>query len=246
MSSNFNKYFIDLQSDFYHYMITYGSLTPKTARDYITRLRFLAESYILDMDISAEIVDEIIIAEDSIRLNRETYTTKHAMGDFRSGLNKFLAFVQFDYEKHFEFEIQNEVNKINESFELQETEKRIIIQSRIGQGIFRKNLLNYWNGCSFTGCDKNDLLIASHIKPWRDSDNKERLDYFNGLLLLPNYDKLFDKGYLTVSASGEYIFSKFLPEDSIEVLGLNKLVKIRVNEKHKPYLDYHNQFCFMG
>ena len=47
-----------------------------------------------------------------------------------------------------------------------------------------------------SGITSTWILIASHIKPWRVSNNNERLDVYNGLLLLPNLDKLFDKGYI--------------------------------------------------
>ena len=52
------------------------------------------------------------------------------------------------------------------------------------------------------------LLVASHIKPWRDADNIERLDQYNGFLLLPNLDKVFDLGFITFRATGEIIVSK--------------------------------------
>ncbi|MGQ7096730.1 HNH endonuclease, partial [Escherichia coli] len=28
-------------------------------------------------------------------------------------------------------------------------------------------------------------LVASHIKPWKDCNDKERIDFYNGLLLCP-------------------------------------------------------------
>jgi len=241
-----SKYFINVQSDFYRYMINYGSLAPKTARDYISRLKFLAISHKLDMSITAEKIEDIMSQENKIHMQRGKYNTKHAMGDFRSGLNKFLSFVNFDYEKQYEKDIQKEIEIVNTSINLRETEKATIIQSRIGQGMFRKKLINYWKGCSFSGCDINDILIASHIKPWRLSDNYERLDSFNGLLLLPNYDKLFDKGYLTISITGKVIYSKFFSHDYTSILGLSRLTDISIDERHKPYLEYHSENCFMG
>jgi 5-methylcytosine-specific restriction protein A len=62
---------------------------------------------------------------------------------------------------------------------LSETERETVVQSRVGQGRFRNNLINYWKGCAVTGCKIISLLRASHIKPWRDCNNEERLDTYS-------------------------------------------------------------------
>lgn len=81
---------------------------------------------------------------------------------------------------------------------IEQTTKEQIIESRIGQGEFRKKLINKWNKkCSISNCELLEILIASHIKPWKFSNNLERLDENNGLLLSPTYDKLFDKGFIS-------------------------------------------------
>jgi len=130
---------------------------------------------------------------------------------------------------------------------LSATEKEAIILSRIGQGQFRKQLLNYWKGCSITSFNKLDILVASHIKPWKDANNFERTDLFNGLVLLPNYDKLFDKGYITFDKKGKIIYSKFISDTEIKILGMEKeLSLIRIEEQHKTYLNYHNENCFIN
>lgn len=77
--------------------------------------------------------------------------------------------------------------------ELTETVREAIVQSRIGQGMFRDDLKKYWGEkCAVTGCELVKTLKASHIKPWRSSNNTERLDVYNGLLLIPNLDSAFD------------------------------------------------------
>jgi hypothetical protein len=78
------------------------------------------------------------------------------------------------------------------------TTKKALIDARRGQGRFRADLIDYWkHGCAFTRLREEDLLRASHIKPWCDSTDEERLDVFNGLLLIPNLDLAFDKGFIT-------------------------------------------------
>jgi hypothetical protein len=82
-------------------------------------------------------------------------------------------------------------------------ERSAQISTRIGQGKFRKALIAHWSGCAISRYPDCRFLIASHIKPWSKSSNSEHLDPFNGLLLLPNLDKVFDLGYITFEESGE-------------------------------------------
>jgi putative restriction endonuclease len=76
--------------------------------------------------------------------------------------------------------------------ETSETERQSLIRARIGQGIFRAEVIAVWQGCSVTGCRIEKLLVASHLVPWKLATNAERLDKFNGLLRTPNLDKLVD------------------------------------------------------
>ncbi|MCL2576079.1 MAG: HNH endonuclease [Defluviitaleaceae bacterium] len=246
MSEDFSRHFFELQSDFYKYMVSFGGIAPKTARDYISRLKFLSSSYCIDLSLTKEDIEEIIAREKIKMQSREKYSIPKAMGDFRSGLNKFLSFVNYDYRKKYNIEIKAKIEEIEKSTDLVITEKETIIQSRIGQGSFRKSLIDYWQGCAFSGCDMKDVLIASHIKPWRASKNYERLDCFNGLLLLPNYDKLFDCGYISIDINGKFMISKFLTKENISILHLSEISAINIDERHKPYLEYHNKYCFMG
>jgi len=128
---------------------------------------------------------------------------------------------------------------------LSKTERESLILSRIGQGEFRSRLINYWKKCAVTGCDSIDLLRASHIKPWRDSDNTERLDIYNGLLLAPNLDSAFDRGYISFDNSGEILISDKLSNDSRNKLGIHSGMKLeRVEESHCKYLEYHRREVF--
>ena len=123
---------------------------------------------------------------------------------------------------------------------LPETVRRSIILSRIGQGVFRSGLIDYWRKCAVTGCNSLDLLRASHIKPWRDSDNEERLDIYNGLLLTPNLDSAFDKGYISFDDDGKILISDILKERDRNKLGIHSKMRLRRMEKgHIKYLDYH-------
>lgn len=239
--------FRDYEADFYRYMVLYGNLAPKTSKDYISRLRFLSKNYPINETISEEFIDHIIETEKMIMSNRQNYTSAKAMSDFRSGLNKFLAFIKSDYYKNLSETLKDEIRKVKENKELTATERTSIIQSRIGQGSFRSSLFHYWQGCSISNCTMSSILIASHIKPWRDCNNVQRLDLYNGLLLLPNYDKLFDKGYISFDMNGKLLSSHLLDKDVKEILGITNGLSLRkLDDKHKKYLKYHNEHCFMG
>jgi hypothetical protein len=122
------------------------------------------------------------------------------------------------------------------------TEKETIILSRRGQGQYRENLLNLWGKCSISGYLDVRLLNASHIKPWSKSDNLERIDKFNGLLLLPTYDKLFDLGFISFSGKGDIYISKELINP--EALNINDKTKIKTHKGHETYLEYHLENVF--
>lgn len=59
------------------------------------------------------------------------------------------------------------------------------------------------------------LLRASHIKPWRDCDNDERLDGANGIMLAPHVDAMFDLGLMSFENDGGMLIRRDL---SIEML----------------------------
>lgn len=85
---------------------------------------------------------------------------------------------------------------------ISDTEKEQLVKSRRGQGIFRDNLKRLEKCCRVTGVSDERLLVASHIKPWRDASNEERLDGSNGLFLSPHVDRLFDRGLISFSEGG--------------------------------------------
>lgn len=142
--------------------------------------------------------------------------------------------------------IFQEIEQFKASFEiLKETTRESIVQSRIGQGQFRVSLIQYWQGCSVTSCQKIEILKASHIKPWHSSSNEERLDVFNGLLLLPNLDACFDSGLIGFADNGKIIISSELDESTLLQLGINTDLKLlRVDQRHKKFLRFHCKNIF--
>ena len=122
------------------------------------------------------------------------------------------------------------------------TEAERLVVQRVGQDIFRRGLLEYWDGrCAITGLDVPDLLRASHIKPWADCDtDTERLDIFNGLLLAPHLDAAFDAGFLTITGDGTVLLSDALPSGARSALGLDGSMKLHgLHRAHERYLPWH-------
>lgn len=115
--------------------------------------------------------------------------------------------------------------------DLPATEKERLVAARIGQGKFRSDVISAWQigeACCLTGIAIPELLIASHIKPWRDSTPKERLDAANGLLLATHVDKLFDKHLLSFKQEGDDYVVVLNPRvrDVAEQLGIANTKKI--------------------
>lgn len=144
---------------------------------------------------------------------------------------------------------QHEIeNAIPNYANLNETERTAIIKSRVGQGLFRKKLIEKYNGaCIITGVSTKKLLIASHIKPWAASNNDERLSEENGLLLTPTYDKLFDYGLITFSNLGNIIISPQLSPEEISRLKISSDIEydLKVSATMREHLDYHRDKIFV-
>lgn len=161
-----------------------------------------------------------------------------------------------ELEEQPEFEEELDINNIrndiksaysNKDFDnLSETERDSLIKSRIGQGRFRNDILEYWGRkCAVTGFDVEPLLIASHIKPWRSCSNDERLDKFNGLLLTPGLDSAFDRGFITFLDDGTIFISDKLRKQDYGYLGINENQKLlKVQSEHIKYLEYHQDKVF--
>ena len=127
------------------------------------------------------------------------------------------------------------------------TEAERMVVQRIGQDLFRSALLDYWQGrCCVTGLAVPELLRASHIKPWaKCSSDNERLDVFNGLLLAPHLDALFDGGWISFSDQGGVLISKELSATARAQLGVSTAWCIQgLKTGHLGYLAHHRELQF--
>ncbi len=126
--------------------------------------------------------------------------------------------------------------------------RRALAASRMGLGDFRKGVFKIWDDkCAITRSSQPELLKARHIKPWRDCNNEERLDPYNGLLLSPLYDSAFSSGLISFDFSGRLILSSAVSNFQWDLLGLRRTAWLEhLKEEHQPYLAYHRQHVFLG
>jgi hypothetical protein len=125
------------------------------------------------------------------------------------------------------------------------TEREGLVISRVGQGYYRNQILSRWgNECAVTGLSITTVLIASHIHPWKDATDEERLDVGNGILLSPNLDALFDKHLISFEDNGNILISKLLNDSQRDVLGLDGLSLRKVYDDMIKYLAQHRKVFY--
>jgi putative restriction endonuclease len=133
--------------------------------------------------------------------------------------------------------------------EIPQTTRQALIRARIGQGLFKERVSQVEHACRITFVTNPAHLIASHIKPWRESDNEERLHAGNGLLLTPTADHLFDRGFITFEDSGEVVVSPVADVISLKRMGLDperppRLLPFNIDQKH--FLAHHRREVFLS
>lgn len=121
------------------------------------------------------------------------------------------------------------------------TERKGLVTSRVGQGAYRKRIIHRWEyKCAVTGFDKLDVLIASHIVPWAESDDRERLDIHNGILLSPTYDALFDRRLISFENNGRIILSDAIDFNAYSKIGVSGHERIaNLSRYNIEYLERH-------
>jgi hypothetical protein len=124
--------------------------------------------------------------------------------------------------------------------DLNETEKEALRKYRCGQGVFRDRVKSVEPRCRVTLIESERLLRASHIKPWRDSNNSERLDCFNGLFLAPHIDALFDQRLISFSDDGDLLISPTLDRAVLTAWGIPETLNVgQFAPEQREYLKHH-------
>ena len=197
-----------------------------------------------------------LIRELSLPLVSYIYIEKMITG--RAVVFYWKLFVDFDliYERKngplvFSYGRANEEQKpeTKKDADKEAAQKLNISRAREGQGKYREDLLAQCHFCPVTMVADERLLIASHIKPWAASNDKEKIDPYNGYMLSPLYDKLFDRGFITFTESKHMVLSDFISPYTWKLLGItkNKLIKaLPIDDKRINYLKFHYQYVFKG
>ncbi len=144
-------------------------------------------------------------------------------------------------EKQSEAKIPLTKKEINEQQELR--------KAREGQGKYREQLLEQCRFCPFTMIADERLLIASHIKPWAAANDSEKIDPYNGYMLSPLYDKLFDRGFITFTENRHVILSDFISPYTWKQIKLENDTFIKalpMDDKRIEYLKFHHESVFKG
>ncbi|WP_395684359.1 HNH endonuclease [Dokdonella sp.] len=142
-------------------------------------------------------------------------------------------------------ELRRDIAEI-EARDIPETTRLTLINARLGQGQFRQDLIRRWDGaCAVTGCSVTAVLRASHCKPWRLSNDRERLDSNNGLLLAANLDALFDAGLVAFDDEGGMIVASALSTAERKGLAVPARLRCSPNRQLAAFLEFHREHVFV-
>lgn len=125
------------------------------------------------------------------------------------------------------------------------TTKEQLVKSRRGQGVFRANVRLNEKSCRITKTTNPKHLRASHIKPWKDSTDQEKLSGFNGLMLAPHIDHLFDSGMISFTNEGDLLVSKQLSAEILSQWGIMCPLNVGpFSPDQCGFLEYHRTAVF--
>ena len=219
--------------------------SDKTIKNYTGALKSSIPNWLSDAGVAKQSLLSIGSYFEYERVVRKTYEVqefvekdKRGNGMYSAAINSYKAFLS-DITQ---VEVKQDIDNIILDKTITDTQKSVMVNTRIGQGRFREDLISYWQGCAITKYQNNSFLIASHIKPWANSNNEERLDPYNGFLLLANIDKAFDLGYISFDDRGRILISEQL--EDYQALGINEHMNVLLAKQHQYYLAFHRESRF--
>jgi len=219
--------------------------SDKTIKNYLGALKGPISNWVFDADITHDGLLSIYshsyfeqIANKTKQLKIFQQRNSKGNGMYNAALNIYSEFLA-DFTQ---VEVTEDIDQIMNDSSIKPTDKTRLVNTRLGQGEFRQRLIEYWHGCALTQYQNVRFLVASHIKPWRAADDHERLDVYNGILLLPNLDKAFDLGYISFSEKGLIQLSDMI--ESPKQLGIEETMKINLVSQHQDFMAYHREQVF--
>ena len=234
----------DLSDQFNRWLLAMGK-SDRTAASYVGAIKGTISNWAEESNISKQ---NLIAIQSYSKISRiaeelatyEVFKDKNQIGKqmYSAALNAYKDFLSITCQ----VEASEDIEEIIRDESIDSTQKAMLVNTRVGQGKFREGLIEYWGGCAVTGYQSTQFLVASHIKPWRAANDNERLDKYNGILLLPNLDKVFDLGYISFTDKGQIQKSEFI--ESPDTLGIYETMKINITDQHQDYLAYHREVIF--
>lgn len=228
--------------------------TPLSARSiehYVSGLNVVSNDMLREKVIGKPLQDMELFELDlaiALIFRNKFFLEKDAVGKrmYSNSLKHFRYYVSLNVSSA-TAEIA-EVDKIERDTSISKTERETIVKARIGQGQYRKRLLDKYNHeCIITHVGIPEILIASHIKPWAVSNNEERISSENGFILSATYDKLFDQGLISFQNDGKIMISSMISNDNASCLNLDKgkEYNIKYNPDMRDFLEYHRDVIFI-
>lgn len=268
---NLNRPFFFLKKDFIRYMLDAKYEFTNPQQDYVKKgdmPKRYTDLYRKLRSINEEKLNFEMIRKDVkpprvyLQSNSKYYTLMREIGlpnisylsilKLKNSSNKIVyyckIFIEYKhdivkYDSPLEKKEMEEIEHSNKT----DKEKNSLIESRQGQGEYRRKVLEDCQYCPFTLVNDERLLIASHIKPWVNSTDKEKIDPKNGFALTPTYDKLFDQGYITFCSDKKLKVSPWISpmnQQRLKIYDGMLLKNLQIDKKREYYLTYHRKHIF--
>lgn len=186
------------------------------------------------LNISENIIKREWLKELKDYNNKSNNNAPKAWNEFiEHGLHSCNSNVLYNNRKYYELEVKEE--------EYLDYNNEVVrkVKVRVTQGKFRDKLLARDKQCVICKLDIEDLLVASHIKPWSESNDYEKQDENNGIILCASHDALFDKGYVSFDENGSIIISEKIDSSNYNKLNIDDNIIINLNKKQILYMNYH-------
>lgn len=127
------------------------------------------------------------------------------------------------------------------------TEAQAKRQIRQRTRTFAKGLADMWpKQCAICGIDQPELLHATYAKPWKDAEQFEQTDAYNGLLLCSSHSALYEQGFIAFNGSGHIHISEQIDPTDYAKHNIHPKIRIPRQEQHKPYFKWHKREVFRG
>lgn len=208
-----------------------------------------------------ELAEKIGRTPDAVAMKLNNLTSLDPVEQAR-GINGLSGASKLDREIWAEFE--NDLPALAEESEplleheppagAEHTETTSTVKTRRHQSFFRRTVLDsYGNRCAVTGIPVPELLRASHIVPWAESE-QHRLNPRNGLCLSATFDAAFDRGLVAFDGQFQLLLSNrlksYLPDDELRASFLKREKQpLRLPGKNLPdheLLAWHRERVFAG